>query len=75
MRCEYQLGRNAAESSENVNNLWLMAVIANRVGADAFIALGVKVSKLGSSAGSTDATLAIDNNMIGVNQVILQKRR
>lgn len=65
MRGENDFGLDAAKSLHDVDNLWLVPVIPNRISTDRFVDFAVEIPKLGRAACAADTGLAVDNDVLG----------
>ncbi len=71
---ESQFWFYAAIAMQDIDDLWLVTVISNRIGREIFVAFAIEIPELGSSAGSADSALAVDDDAARLDDLLLQQR-
>ena len=75
MGIEGDLHAGVADVAEDLLNLRSVAMFADTVGGDGFVAFGKQIRQLQCSARSTDATFGINDDAGWFNQPFCQQRR
>src|SRR5437016_1830398 len=75
MRRENHIHRLPRRASQNLLNLRLMAMLANAVGGNALVALGIERIELRRSPRAGNPTLAVDDDVVRLDETDLQQWR
>src|SRR5262245_37776136 len=75
MRREDHVNIFAGCATQNLLDFWLMAMLADAVSRNAFVALWIECIQLRCSSRTGNAALAIDDDVVWLNEPCLQQRR